>query len=211
MDSATLARRLVVMAKTCDPLLGKFSEDEKQVVIDLMKYLGADVVKMKVRNELHPSVVCGAYLLFRANGQEAPVSTKWSVEMIQRIKSSRLDESSLVADTVRRIAWARPMDPILLTRDGEELLEDGREVWRSNGRNIDPMTNLADPEDQVIPNSAGRHRYCCGKMFRRSVAKNSFVIYCEDCGLRVVVPNTVTTFRELRKYTTDLFRTLPDK
>jgi len=76
------------------------------------------------------------------------------------------------------------MNPIILNKEGEEL-----------------MTQDEIPEESKLTAfSAGRHSVCNGTMRVIGVSRTHKALVCPECCLRILFPQDVGTFRELRAY-----------
>jgi hypothetical protein len=56
-------------------------------------------------------------------------------------------------------------------------------------------------DDNTIGNCMGVHHVCGGFVDLKEVSKTNNAMICRSCGLRVVLPNTVETYGELREWT----------
>jgi len=81
----------------------------------------------------------------------------------------------------------KAMEPIVLTRFGETLLEYFL-------REASDDTEI--PRDGCI----GAHDICGGFFELRSVSDTHNIILCQKCNLRTPIPKEINTYRELREY-----------
>ena len=77
------------------------------------------------------------------------------------------------------------MKPILLTKFGEKLVQH---------------PDLKTTDDKKLGSCIGIHDICGGLIHIRPISKTYKAVYCQKCGLRVTIPNGITTYGELRKY-----------
>jgi hypothetical protein len=82
------------------------------------------------------------------------------------------------------------MKPIVLTEHGETLVLDS-----AFGRSTKNLTDRSG----LMP-MLGQHGVCKGFLEIKPVSETHFAIVCNDCHLRIVVPNTVKTFGQLRRH-----------
>ncbi len=80
-------------------------------------------------------------------------------------------------------------DPIVLTKTGATLINKD-----------DSQGELTDDSEFPKASIIGIHKKCLGypEIYPDSETHNA--IYCHRCGLRIVYPNTVKTYGQLRKY-----------
>lgn len=84
------------------------------------------------------------------------------------------------------------MDPIKMTVYNETLLEY-------------PQSTQTD-ESELYPGVLGVHDVCRGWIDLEEVSKTHWALVCRSCKLRVVVPNTLKTFRALREHLSSIER-----
>lgn len=76
--------------------------------------------------------------------------------------------------------------PIVLTRFGETLVK---------------YPGSSDTEESELESVlAGVHAVCSGWIDKKAVSSNHFALICRNCGLRILVPDFVKTFAQLRGY-----------
>lgn len=80
------------------------------------------------------------------------------------------------------------MEPIVLSQYGETLIEN-------------PAFKKGDDDDlNGQTHVVGTHQHCRGAIERVTVSSTHFALICNDCNLRVVIPNRVKTFARLRRF-----------
>jgi len=81
----------------------------------------------------------------------------------------------------------KAMEPIVLTRFGERLLEYS-------------LSKTSDNTEISSGDYIGVHHICRGFFELRSVSDTHNIILCQKCFLRIPVPKEINTYRELREY-----------
>ena len=76
---------------------------------------------------------------------------------------------------------------IILNEYGEALVIDRA--------NAERFSHLIRDRDEI-----GKHHVCTGPLYIKKISETHSVILCEDCGLRVPVPNEVNTYEELKEH-----------
>lgn len=129
-------------------------------------------------------------------------ATGWLDAMLYRVvrgigfgKKENRDE--LIQAVAKEIARSNPLVPIQLTSDGDILTEYPPSIYSSYL--IDHTT-----DDKELGYCVGVHAYCNGWMDRTGATKTHSAIVCRQCHLRVLFPNTVKTYGELRQALTAL-------
>lgn len=92
----------------------------------------------------------------------------------------------------KEIARSIPMAPIQLTSDGDILKEYPSPIYSSYL--VDHTT-----DEKELGCCVGVHAYCNSWMDRCGATKTHSAIVCRGCHLRVLFPNTVKTYGELRQ------------
>jgi hypothetical protein len=77
------------------------------------------------------------------------------------------------------------MKPIILTEYNETLEEYG---------------NAPIDDRYALSNCLGIHSHCGGTLITKIASNTHNVILCERCNLRVVVPNGLKTYGDLRRH-----------
>ncbi len=96
------------------------------------------------------------------------------------------DHLDIVIEYLEKHGFA--FKPIKLTRDDEYLVESARR------RHYDHTADSVKFE-------AGRfeHRYCEGRIARKRTSRFKDVLFCADCGLRVIIPTGLQTIGDIRR------------
>lgn len=55
-------------------------------------------------------------------------------------------------------------------------------------------------EDTKVRFGLHVHKVCGGFINKRSVSSSHYVLKCRACGLRVVIPNEIDTYKKLKNY-----------
>lgn len=77
-------------------------------------------------------------------------------------------------------------EPITLTKYGEKLIED------------DPKPDHSDADE--LGTILGIHELCRGFIEKNETSEYYSAIFCRRCYLRVIIPNDIRTYGELREY-----------
>lgn len=82
------------------------------------------------------------------------------------------------------------MNRIQLTGFGEMMIaKDSSGITKMDG-NILPKANC----------TIGVHEFCRGWIDRQRIAPLYDVVLCRACGLRLAIPNTISTYGQLREF-----------
>lgn len=138
-------------------------------------------------NSTFPFIVAGP------NGVHA-YFTGWLDSLAWAVKVNREDA---VAKVLQEIERARPLKPIILTTDDDELHEYPPSPKGVMGDDF--LVDHTRDEDE-LSTCVGVHGYCQGWVDRGRVTKDKDVLVCRCCHLRVTFPRTVKTYGELRAY-----------
>lgn len=106
----------------------------------------------------------------------------------------------LVAKIQDEIERSRPLEPIRLNPEGDELVEIPPSA--QNGNYLVGHTGDETPIREPNPGDwtqVGIHRYCEGCIYRRRGTKELDTMICNVCFLRVSISREVTTYRQLRE------------
>ncbi len=118
-------------------------------------------------------------------------ATGWLDCIVKRVNSrANGDRIALIKEIEREVERSVPLQPIQLTVDGDELLEDPKD-----GYLVDHTR-----DDHKLGSCVGIHAYCKGWMDRRPATVVFDAILCRGCYLRVLFPREVVTYGELRFY-----------
>lgn len=125
--------------------------------------------------------------------KENEQATDWLDSLWEKIieKKDELEPDRLKA-VKSWIALSVPLAPIVLTQYGERLGEDPLEL-----RGVYTV-HLRD--DGSLRHSIGVHDTCNAWMDVREVSLTHNALVCRQCGLRVVIPKEVETYRQLRDH-----------
>lgn len=101
------------------------------------------------------------------------------------------DREECIMKVRREIERSVPLDPILLTAEGDML-----EEYPPHGNEGFLVDHTRD-EDKVN-STAGVHAHCNGWVDRHETTKTHNALVCRKCHLRVSFPKSVTTYGGLR-------------
>jgi len=94
------------------------------------------------------------------------------------------------------------IEPIILNKYGEILKppSDSKfSKYREEDRLLAKLIDGTYPSDHNI----GHHDICRGWIDIRKVSSTHNVITCAKCNLRIIIPEEIKTYRDLRKYLTE--------
>lgn len=178
-------------------------ENETAVLLNTVRAAGFDI------KAIVPGKLTGNYVDEdkRSTGQTFPINkicffvahdqddkthgraTQWLDRLMTHVKGPRPQseqEDELVQFVARETQNSNPLDPIVLTKYGESLLEYPSD--RGHAR-----------DESTLGSTVGVHELCRGFVDRVKVAKEHDALVCRQCCLRVVFPNTVKTYGDLRR------------
>lgn len=115
--------------------------------------------------------------IWRSVGQPA----KYTGELGQKL----IALSKAIEESIR-------LQPIVLTQYGEKLCES-----------YNPQENHTHDEDK-LSTIIGAHSVCNGYLDIKKISSGYNAILCRNCHLRVVIPETITTYKELREFFKEL-------
>lgn len=88
------------------------------------------------------------------------------------------------------------MKPIILNAEGETM----KERPRVDRVGTTPDEDNASHDAEVMEKWVGIHAHCEGAIHCRPMSDSHCAVYCKVCALRVVYPNSVQTFADLRTH-----------
>lgn len=80
------------------------------------------------------------------------------------------------------------MEPIVLTYLGETLLPQY------------PVPERVTETSPIRAHAPGLHQYCSNWVYVREISENYSAIVCNSCNMRILIPNNVRTFGDLRRH-----------
>ena len=89
-------------------------------------------------------------------------------------------------------AYNVPSAPIILPND------DGRLITHVYTMKDVSIANAQEAAEELIGNI--EHVGCNRTMSARKVSPRKTILFCQECGLRIELPSTVTTFGELKLF-----------
>ena len=124
-------------------------------------------------------------------------ATCWLNELMELALSDNSYETR-TQRVEREIVRSRPLTPIRLTLEEDELLEyppSAHKIFRDH----------TTDEDTLLQGCVGIHNYCGGWMDRTQISATHQAIHCRRCHLRIPFLLSVKTYGELRQvYFTNL-------
>ena len=119
-------------------------------------------------------------------------ATTWLDLQYYRVKHGWTDqtEGQKIIRLAEMIERSRPMVPIVITREGDQLIEyPPGSVHAAHTRN-----------GMVLARAVGLHAICGGRMDREHATPTHDVIRCGRCYLRIPFLKEVATYGDLRKH-----------
>lgn len=189
----------------------KTREVDGEMLIELLRYIGygkVTSVRQGVRKlpnrDNRAKIIAGSFVanassnLVAMAGEEMEFdATDWLESfwkaMLQR--REQLDDKDLVLldrDTTKWIEQSRQLCPIIITEYGETLCESPD----SRGLHSIYSIHAHDPDEL----RSCVHDICGGRIELHPASMTHRAIVCSRCGLRIVVPNEIETFGDLRRH-----------
>lgn len=69
------------------------------------------------------------------------------------------------------------------------------------GEKIQFTLSLNLGEDTEVMFGLRTHKVCGGYVESKLVARSHYILRCRACGLRIIIPNEIDTYKKLKKYT----------
>jgi len=112
---------------------------------------------------------------------------------------SNTAHQKLTEQVREEIARSRPLEPILLTQEGDELVENPPSPQNSNYL----VGHTRDETELLLPKNSesllvGVHRYCEGRIYRHRATRLLDALVCCKCHLRVPMLTDTYSFDDLR-------------
>lgn len=199
----------VVRRKGNWPQVTELSRGEAEMFLELLHTAGfTEVVGLEKEQARAP--VCGGglpssrvkvvnnYFPFAckaSSGYLISCATGWLDEMVCQIKGAQGDIGSAVEFVIQEIRRSVPLKPINLTAD--DVLKEQPPQYHGYTYLVDHMQ-----DGDKLAGSIGLHSVCGGILTYKQTSEGYCTIRCQcsECGLRVVVPVEIKTYKELREY-----------
>lgn len=130
------------------------------------------------------------YKVVGQDGRDHLCATGW-LNSVVVLAGKVSDREECIAKVRCEIERSAPLDPILLTAEGDML-----EEYPPHGNEGFLVDHTRD-EDKVN-STAGVHAHCNGWVDRHETTKTHNALVCRKCHLRVSFPKSVTTYGGLR-------------
>ena len=147
------------------------------------------------------------YLVINDQGDEDRFVEKWLVQTFKRTvwfvnNPARVSKAEALQRLMRLIHTSTPFEQILLTDEGDILIEAQPDTWKADSHDYHvPRLNDAS---QINPDSVGVHKFCGGSVKRVGATADVDTLYCKKCGLRRKISKKVQTYGELRRQLDDI-------
>lgn len=127
-------------------------------------------------------------------------ATGWLENLCQFVRASAIGNvekewlANLVACTIK---GSIPLQPIVLTSDGDTLIE-----FPPNLEEDADFPYFVDHvrDENDCTSLVGRHTYCGGSIYRHRTTITHDALVCKDCCLRATFPKHLRTYGQLREY-----------
>lgn len=139
--------------------------------------------------ETYPINSTCPYKVVGQEGKDNYLATEW-LELAWCDARKGRDRQQLIESIRQAIERSVPLKPVSLTPE-DDLLEE----YPPSGAYYANHTR----DDQNLGSCVGIHAFCRGWMDRRRATKTHDALVCRRCYLRVLFPNVIKTYGELRQ------------
>jgi hypothetical protein len=212
-----IARRFVQLAKKYPDWkqVTFLPNDESQILLDTVRAGGFDVQSVSPGALIHNlrdghreltgetlriNKLC-PFIAVNQKGDNNAQATGWLdalIALVTQQGQGRKDEE-LVSAVVIEIGRSIPLKPIKFPGDDGALIENSSSLQNVRGSTY--FVNHARDESTLAPapsSVVGFHEYCGSAIERRKTSATHDVLICRSCLLRIVIPNKITTYGQLR-------------
>lgn len=136
------------------------------------------------------------FIVMNEEGEEDSYVTGWINQTIERARRIFEERHKTIDALTNIINRSVPLEPILLTSDGDYLVDNTPNTNTIGGHDFH-RARVRD-EDKV-GGGPDIHKYCRGFVGRIRATKEKDALVCRKCGIRVLFPRTVKTYKDLRR------------
>jgi len=133
-----------------------------------------------------------SFTAVKRDGKIHERATHWLDSMIRQAghkQSNGMSKNGILVEVFVLLEQSKPLEPILLTVDGDFMQEYPRDKFFEHTR-----------DDHTLSSCVGIHKYCGGFMDHKETTETNSVIICRSCLLRILLPSEIKTYGELREY-----------